>query len=90
MYDWFDFLDYASYNVPAQHRDKDNSDDLKYLKTQATNIVGENLKNSQVDYYFFSQKMNHSNSDDLNDIEKELSQFILPSLILSSQKLIAS
>ncbi len=76
--------------MPAQPEDEDNDDDLQYLRTQATNIVGKNSKNNQAHHYSSAQSESNSDSDNLKDIDKLLSQSILPRLVSLSQNLIAS
>ena len=85
-----DVPDYDSDNTPAQPEDEDNDDDLQYLGTQATNIVGKNSKNNQAHHYSSAQDESNSDSDNLKDIDKLLSQSIPPRLVSLSQNLTAS
>ena len=85
-----DVPDYDSDNMPAQPKDEDNDDDLQYLGTQATNIVGKNSKNNQAYHYSSAQGESNSDSDNLEDIDKLLSQSIPPRLVSLSQNLTAN
>ncbi len=73
--------------MPAQLEDDDNDNYLQYLGTQATNIVDKNSKNNQTHHYSSSQGKSKSNLDKLEDIDKLLSNLILPRLVLLSRNL---
>lgn len=88
--DLSDVPDYESYNTPAQPGDDDNDDDIQYLGTQDTNILGENSNNSQAHHQSPAQNESNSDSDDLKDIDGLLFLSIPPCLISLSQNLTAS
>ncbi len=60
------------------------------MRTQATNIVGKNSKNNQAHRYSSAQGESNRDLDNLEDIDKLLSQSIPLCLVSLSQNLTAN